>query len=181
MKHSIVTILIVLFAGTTALAYPVTVDYTDGPQDPLVVPNFVHELGTSPAFDLFPEELIEATDTLIDLTVCFDPDTPDDLAVLNTLVTMTNKTNIAWKDVWYVADWDSTTHSNFDGFVFGAGSPLPGTAFHIDSKLNNPLDIHTPLIAESGLLNDIFEPGETWQFVIQDYFNTLGKPASLQV
>ena len=169
----------VLFVSGTVWAYPAEVNYTDGPQDPLVVPFSVHELGTAPGFSAYPDELIEATDTLTDITVCFDPATPDDLSVSNTMVIMKNLTGIAWKDVWYVADWDETLHSNYDGWVTdAAGLFLPGTAFHIDSKINNPLDIHTPLITESITANDIFEPGEIWEFVIQDYSNAQGKPAS---
>ena len=57
----------------------------------------------------------------------------------------------------------------------------PGTAFHIDSKVTDPLgvDFHHPLIGESMTSDDIFEIGETWEFVIQDYSNAFGKPASL--
>ena len=171
--------LCVLIASTTVLAFPTQVTYTDGPQDPLFVPQDVHELGTSPGFDPYPDELIFAIDTPTNETVCFDPATPDDLAVPNTLVEMRNLTGIAWKEVWYVADWDETTHSNYDGWVSdGTAGVLPGTAFRIDDKLNNPFDIHTPLVFESMTPDGIFEPLETWRFVIQDYSNALGKPAS---
>ena len=179
MKNLLITSLCVLFAVATAMAYPTQVFYTDGPQDPLVVPEFVHELGIAPVFTDFPDELIVATDTPIDITVCFDPSTPDDTGVLNTLVSMTNLTGIDWKDVWYVAEPNETFHSNFDGLVGGAAGLAPGTAFHIDSKISDPLGIHNPLLFESIADNGIFEAGETWDFVIQDYSNTVGKPASL--
>ena len=179
MKHLIIISLCVLFAGTTVLAYPTQVFYTDGPQDPLFVPEFVHELGIAPVFADFPEELIDAYDTPIDLTVCLDPATPDDPALMNTLVIMKNLTGIDWQEVWYVADPQETTHSNYDGWVGGLAGLAPGTAFRIDRKFNDPLGIHHPLIAESMTPDGIFEAGETWEFVIQDYRNTLGKPASL--
>ena len=180
MKNVTITIILcVLFASTTVLAYPTQVSYTDGPQDPLVVPVDVHELGTSPGFDNYPDELIFAIDTPTNETVCFDPATPDDLTVPNTLVSMRNLTGIAWKEVWYVADWDETVHSNYDGWVGDTPGALMGTAFRIDDKLNNPTDIHTPLVFESITPDGIFEPLETWDFVIQDYYNALGKPASL--
>jgi hypothetical protein len=172
----LITCLSVLFASTTVLAVPTQVIYTDGPQDPLFVPLDVHELGTGADFP--QNELIFATDTLTNETVCFDPATPDDLAVPNTLVSMRNLTGIYWAEVWYVADWDETTHSNYDGWVDGMTGLLPGTAFRIDDKLNNP-GIHNPLVFESLTPDGIFEPGETWDFVIQDYSNALGKPASL--
>lgn len=181
MKRSLLIAgLCVLVGSGTVSAYPTVVDYVDGPQDLLVVPPEVHELGTAPGFDPFPEELVFAIDTITDVTVCFDPFTPDDLLVPNTLVEVRNLTGIAWKDVWYVADSQETTHSNYDGWVGdGAAAGIaPGTAFHIDSKINNPLDIHTPLVFESMTADDIFEVGESWRFVIQDYFNLLGKPAS---
>ena len=69
-------------------------------------------------------------------------------------------------------------HSNFDGFVGGMAGLAPGTAFRIDSPVSDPFGIHHPLIFESITSNDLFEPGETWEFVIQDYSNVFGKPAS---
>jgi hypothetical protein len=179
MKHFIAISLCMLFAATTVVAFPIDVSYNDGPQDPLIVPPSVHELGIAPAFSTFPDELIGADDSPTDITVCFDTSTPDDPCVMNTLVTMQNLTPVHWKDVWYVADWEETTHSNYDGWIGGPVGTPQGTAFHIDSKLNNPAGIHNPLVFESMILDDIFQPGETWQFVIQDYRNSLGKPASL--
>lgn len=180
MKKLTITIsLCVLIASASVSAYPTQVFYQDGPQDPLFVPQNVHELGTSPGFDPYPNELIWATDTLTNETVCFDPLTPDDPTIINVEVEMRNTTGIAWEQVWYVADWDETLHSNYDGWVWDTpGSVFQGTAFKIDDKLNNPLDIHTPLVFESLNPDGIFEVGETWRFVIQDYFNGLGKPAS---
>ena len=178
MKHLMIASLCVLFASTTVLANLTQVIYGDGPQDPLFVPSLVHELGTSPGFDTHPDELISAVDTVTFETVCFDPATPDDPAVPNTLVSMRNLTGLYWGEVWYVADWDETLHSNYDGWVTDTPGSFMGTAFRIDDKLNNPLDIHTPLVFESLTPDGIFEPTETWNFVIQDYSNGLGKPAS---
>ena len=175
-KLLIVTSLCLSFASTIALAVPTQVFYTNGPQDPLLVPQNVHELGNSAVFP--QNELIYVTDTPTNETVCFDPATPDDPAVPNTLVSMRNLTGIAWREVWYVADWDETLHSNYDGWVGDTPGALMGTAFRIDDKLNNPTDIHTPLVFESMTPDGIFEPLETWNFVIQDYTNALGKPAS---
>ena len=49
-------------------------------------------------------------------------------------------------------------------------------AFRIDA-----IGVNIPLIAEvGGVLAGVFEPGETWTFVLQDYANTLGiSPAFL--
>ena len=177
-KSLIIASICVLFAGTAAWAYPTQVSYIDGPQDPLVIPPEVHELGTAPAFSPFPDELIEADAGQIDLVVCLDPTTPDDPLLINAVVRMTNLTGIDWAEVWYVADFDETTHSNYDGWVVGAAGTPTATAFRIDRKANDPLGIHHPLIGESMTPDGIFEAGELWQFVIQDYINALGKPAS---
>ena len=180
-KSLIIAGICVLFAGTVAWAYPMQVTHTDGPQDPLFVPQDVHELGTPPIFTAFPDELIEAVDTQTNETVCFDtsPDNiPDDPLVPNALVLMTNLTPTYWAQVWYVADSPETRHSNYDGWVSGVAGALGGTAFRIDRKASDPFGVHHPLVSESMLPDGIFEPGETWAFVIQDYVNALGKPAS---
>ena len=57
---------------------------------------------------------------------------------------------------------------------------MMGTAFRIDDVILDPGGIHWPLIAEiGGIIDGLWQPGETWEFVIQDYVNALGKPASL--
>ena len=134
-------------------------------------------MGTGPFFANFPDELIEAVATQTDEIVCLDPDTPDDPGIMNALVSMRNLTGIAWKEVWYVADSPETYHSNYDGWVGGMAGLTPGTAFRIDDKLNAP-GIHNPLVFESMASDGIFEIGETWNFVIQDYSNALGLSAA---
>ena len=169
---------LLLLLPTISLAVPTTVVHVDDPNcDFLFVPNEVHELGIAPTFTTFPDELIVATDTSTPFAAC----PSDDPLVPNALVVMTNTTGIAWADVWYVADPPApagavgTTISNFDGFVL---DPLfiilPGLAFKIDAA-----GFNTPLISESIALDGIFEPGETWVFVIDDYVNTGGLAASL--
>ena len=49
---------------------------------------------------------------------------------------------------------------------------------HDDSRISDPNGIHHPLIVESLIPDDVFQAGETWEFIIQDYFNLLGVPAS---
>ena len=68
-----------------------------------------------------------------------------------------------------MADYD-TTLSNEDGKVLGAVS-----AFRIDAEGSNKPLIITPASADG-----IFDPGETWDFIIQDYANTFhpGDPTS---
>jgi len=169
--------LLLLFPAIS-LALPTSVDHANLPNcDPLFVPLEVDELGIPPLFTLFPDELIDATDTITNLVAC----PLDDPLIPNTLVVMTNLTGIAWKDVWYVADPRApvgavgTSISNFDGLVDAAGPVFdPGDAFKIDS-----VGLNRPLVFESIAFNGIFSPGETWHFIIDDYVNTGGLAASL--
>jgi hypothetical protein len=57
---------------------------------------------------------------------------------------------------------------NYDGMVNG------GLAFKIDNIGQN-----TPLVYESMTVDNKFEPGESWAFVIQDYTNLLGLSPAL--
>lgn len=123
------------------------------------------ELGNLP----FPaDEWIISSWEYTELTACHDLpyDNPD---ILNVLVKMTNMTNNFWggyyygqkMPVYYIAD-PETTLTNYDGIINGC------LAFIIDS-----IGINTPLIFESMTQDNVFEPGETWIFIIQDYVNTL--------
>jgi hypothetical protein len=167
MKKIIVTsFFLALLVGlnNTALAIPTQVEWFDvGNQDPLWLPDVVHELGVNPAgAALFPsDELISAG---------YYPDTPytpcsqnyDNPSIPNPTIGIINLTNIAWTEVWYVAD-PQTWFANDDGWVNGE------LAFKIDS-----IGLNTPLIFESLVVDGIFQPGETWEFVVQDWGNSNG-------
>ena len=106
-----------------------------------------------------------ALEITTEYTPCSEPGNFDDPAIPNFEVRMTNMTTMDFRDVWYVADLE-TSITNFDGWV------NDGRAFKIDS-----IGFNKPLVFESNpFLNDIFEAGESWSFVIQDY--TSGGPAS---
>jgi hypothetical protein len=52
---------------------------------------------------------------------------------------------------------------------------LTALAFEIDA-----VGANTPLVSEvGGSIAGVFEPGETWTFIIQDYTNTFGLSAAL--
>jgi hypothetical protein len=169
---------ILLLLPTVSWALPIHVNHEDVPFcDPLFVPDNVHELGIAPTFSIFPDELIEAESTTTDQVACHsdDPNSP------NALVEITNLTPTSWRDVWYVADvfnltsGSGTLISNFDGFVYDADAHiLFGEAFKIDA-----IGVNRPLVFESIAFNGIFEPGETWHFIIDDYVNFAGLAASL--
>jgi len=144
-----------------AFAFPVSVTSSDDPNcDPLsAVPPDVDELGVF----FPPDELISAFHSGPN----FAPACPSS-AFASDFVEITNLTPDFWTEVWYVADAD-TFITNFDGFVDGGFGPLQ--AFKIDS-----VGANTPLASESLAGDGVFEPGETWTFIIDDYFNTFGLP-----
>jgi len=180
----VLTTLILTISGTTQ-AIPTQVEYVDGPQDPLVIPeNGLHELGNKVALDPtgaqvqtpFPNnEWITSTWMETPETSCFEPET-DDPRIPNVLVSIINMTGVPWSDLWYVADVGylepgmpgiaETTLTNHDGWVNG------GLAFKIDN-----IGINKPLVYEDNP-NLIFEPGEQWDFIIQDYWNIHQLPPS---
>ncbi|MBA7694134.1 hypothetical protein ES703_102741 [subsurface metagenome] len=76
-------------------------------------------------------------------------------------------TGKVWTDLWYVAD-PETALTNDDGWINGE------LAFKIDA-----VGVNTPLVWESVAFDGIFIPGETWEFIIQNYTNQLGLAPSL--
>lgn len=165
-SHSVATCSIVCcgFLSASALGVVITIDPVETPNcDPLVLPNVVHELGNPPVFPV--DELIESISTFTNLSACL----PDNPAVPNRLVIMTNLTMTDWMDVHYVGDARpgvlETFFTNDDGLVTG------GLAFRIDT-----IGANTPLVFESMTPDGIFEAGETWEFIVQDYGNVFGLP-----
>ena len=155
---------VALVLASTAVAEPVNLTSKDGPQDPLWVPKEAEELGVG----FPPDERISADWYETDQTACdeFPFDDPD---IVNAVVKITNATKRNFRNVWYVGDSGTifpqeTTLTNYDGWV------NQGLAFKIDRQ-----GVNKPLIFESyAPLNGIFEAGETWEFIIQDYSNILG-------
>jgi hypothetical protein len=160
---------VVCCLASVGLAEPTLLSYENGPQDPLWVPKEADELGVGfPPAELLSSDWYETT-----LTAC-EEYPYDDPAIPNAVVKITNQTTRNFPDVWYVGDYSDalllpeTTLTNYDGWVNS------GYAFKIDRK-----GVNRPLIAESYLpANQIFEAGETWEFIIQDYSNLWGLPPS---
>jgi hypothetical protein len=84
----------------------------------------------------------------------------------NAQVSITNESGLDFLEVYYVADAE-TTITNVDGLLDGM------LAFKIDD-----LGANTPLVSETGLADNVFQAGETWVFILQDYSNGLGLAAS---
>ena len=152
---------VVLFVVSYASAHPVWVVSENGPQDPLFVQGEVHEFG-----DGFPpDEQVASLSWVTPETACFDGS--DDPSFPNVMVEIVNGTDRT-VPLWYVAD-PAISITNFDGWIANAGIGDFEEAFKIDS-----VGINRPLVFESINYNDLFEPGETWHFIIQDYGNAAG-------
>jgi hypothetical protein len=154
-------LLLVLGLAAPGAAVPVTVFSDNLPTcDPLSVPTEVDELGIPGPFP--PDEIIDAFEIPGAPPAC-----PSTYAgSTNFIVIMTNLTPFDFEEVWYVADLE-TRISNADGLI------NDGEAFRIDA-----VGINTPLVFESIAPDGVFEAGETWEFVIQDYSNIFGLPPS---
>jgi hypothetical protein len=161
------------FLSLPAAAVPLEVSSMDGPQDPLFLNGLVHELGE---LVFPPDEAIISDWNPTDQTACFDGS--DNPTIPNIMVSMTNLTGIDWYDVHYVSDLEGLivipppdngnpvpppTISNFDGWIANAGLGDYAEAFRIDS-----FGINIPLVFESLIFDNIFQAGETWNFIIQD-------------
>ena len=173
-------LLLVPVGAQNAFAIPTPVTFDDGVDcDPLMVPPLVDELGfdISPPPSAFP--LGERLRTADFQDPAQNPPCPStDITVTpDLMVSITNDNSIAFTDVWYVADPD-TSLTNVDGVIVGPGGA--GNAFKIDADYCLGSGINTPLVFESMTADCIFEPGEFWDFTIQDYFNSAGKtPAAI--
>ncbi|MDQ7013815.1 MAG: PEP-CTERM sorting domain-containing protein [Planctomycetota bacterium] len=167
-RTTIVSFSLALFAGSV-LANPVDGEYFDAPDcDNHGNLRAFEELGEGP---LFPQdELISTISTLTNQPACVATDDPN---MPNALVEMTNLTGAYWDNLFYVGD-PETSLSNVDGLAFSYAAPGDvGLAFRIDT-----LGVNRSLVFESMASDGIFEPGETWAFIIQDYSNALGLPPS---
>lgn len=163
MKTRMMTAAIMLGAGL-ASANPVDGEYSDGPLcDNHGFLRAIEELGTSP----FPQdELIDATWQPTNLVACSMTDDP---SFPNALVTIVNLSGRYWDNLFYVAD-PETSFSNVDGLAMSYAAPGVVTeAFRIDWVGGN-----RPLVFESMAVDNVFEPGEMWQFIVQDYGNAFG-------
>ena len=156
-----------------AFAVPVRVVHEDYASmcDTLLIPQLVDELGIGQSGNIttdagpFPkDEEISAKSYEDYKPVC---PVSDNSTMPDAIVKITNLTQPArsFKALWYVGN--TNTHlSNVDGEVFQAGFETNGggRAFRIDTRGRN-----RPLIGESIKADGIFQPNETWTFVIQDY------------
>ena len=129
--------------------------------DPLVTPSLVDELGLPGVFPA--DEIVTASATITFSPACAASDGP----TFNFVLEIQNFSGQDFTAVWYVAD-PGTTISNWDGFINGE------LAFKIDNVGSNQ-----PLISESMAPNGIFQFGEIWTFILDDYASSIGGPDAL--
>jgi len=139
--------------------------------DTLFAPEDVDEIGEGSSFGPFgpfpiEEELVASFINPVGFPSCISFDSAIDF---DPIIQIRNNVSppTAFPEVWYVADID-TDVSNWDGFDGGTNE-----MFLIDS-VNSTFGcgVNCPLISESfepG--NGIWEPGETWSFILQDFVN----------
>lgn len=155
-----------LFAAP-ALAFPVNGTYFD---DPTNCDNhgsrlITDEIGTGV---LFPTTCsILASWAFTQVTAC--PLT-DNTSIPNVEIRIVNTSGRSWTDLFYVGNVE-TSFSNYDGF--GVSTTSPAGALGLAVKLDH-VGGNTPLILESGVVDGIFSPFETWVFVLQDWTNGVG-------
>ena len=152
--------------ASTASSNPVQAVYTDlTPCDSHPTQTLPEELGLgagggSGQSGPFPaDEAISYSVSPIDLGTCGIPGNLDD----DWLVKMTNLTATSFVNLFFVANSDYS-FDNFDGQISEVGSQNSGRAMRIDN-----LALNQPLLSEDGNPDLIFEPGETWDFIVLNF------------
>ena len=149
--------LIALGQGSQSVfAVPISLEIAVNPAggcDPVVVPSNMHELGVPATFPA--NESIGVAVVQTDLSAC---PADDNAQVPNWRVSISNFTGTAWTDLFFV-EAGPAKHSNHDDQLINVAN-----AFRIDAVGNNQ-----PLILESLNPNGIFDVGEVWNFIVQDY------------
>jgi len=168
MKKALAVIALFAFIAVPVGALPLQIDFVDGPQDPLALPTEVHELGTGFPID---EEILSTYIGETDETSCFDGS--DDPFIINQFVDITNLSPFDYLEVHYVAD-PETVITNYDGWIGNVGAGDQEEAFRIDN-----VGINQPLVFESMVQDLVFQAGETWRFILQDYQHPQLPPSAL--
>jgi hypothetical protein len=121
-----------------------------------------HEIGNSVVFP--NNEAINVGSQPVTFTVCVQ----NDGLANDWVVQMTNVSSTAWRDLFFVCD-QGVIVGNSDGTVADvAVAPAVFTdAFRIDGTVTPGLNNN--LLSESGPLDEIFQPGETWRFAVSNF------------
>jgi hypothetical protein len=135
--------------------------------DILPTQSLPHELGEVSVFPIIQSffSTVQPTTTYI----CV----PDDLVQNDWLVEIRNTSGIAWTNLFFVDNLGMSI-GNADGVVMDVTN-APGVvadAFRIDGTVTAGGNAN--LIFESMGVNEIFEPGESWQFLVTNFMHASG-------
>ena len=141
--------------------FPVQGQYQDNPAlcDILPTQNFAHELGDV-TFGFPIDEGLQVVSTPTPQLACVGDDgVPNDYLVL-----ISNISPYAYKDLFFVVD-DGGVVGNADGAITDLAAPGFTDAFKIDN-----VGVNSNLVFGDLNNNLIFEPGETWEFLVTNFF-----------
>lgn len=181
----------VILMGACAVvqADPVmAVSFGDDRQDDWFLEQEVEELSTAPNNPL--AQLISSWEVTWEGYIPCPTDYENESAGTTVQIAIMNLTDRYFPELYYVGDVSETinggshdaavfetTFTNVDELVADFSpwhqSHAAGLAFRIDA-----FGLNTPLVSESLTRDGIFEPGEVWEFVIQEYANVLLLPPS---
>ncbi len=147
-------------APGTARAVPVNGNYVDDSRcDASPNQSIPHEIGETVGFPI--DERIQVFVSPTTTYQCV----ADDGFLNDFTVQMTNLSQYAYTNLFFVAD-AGISIGNADGTAEDVLN-APGVfadAFRIDGTVT--LGTNNSLFGESGIVNEIFEPGETWSFIV---------------
>ncbi len=140
--------------------------HCDGPNLPQ--DQLTHELGDGPAATPFPIDervLVSVTP----LPAPFPSCEPDDGIANDWLIRMTNVGPKSWQDLYFVADDIGFVVGNYDGVMQDLSNPgvAPSQAFRIDGTVTP--GVNNPLLLETGVADEVFASGETWDFFVVNF------------
>lgn len=180
-SHLIIAATACFILSQAASAVPVKARYID---DPVSCDNngdqtLTHELGDIASFPV--DEGLAITVIQSSFPSQFQCVNDDGIAN-DWLVVITNLSNIAYTNLYYVAD-GGVGVGNYDGLAEDLAQPGFTNAFRIDGTVTP--GVNNPLIAETGTIDEILQPGETWEFTITNFslsvapsFNSAGRFAA---
>jgi hypothetical protein len=149
-------------------AVPITGVYNEDPRCDIVPSQtLTHELGEQQFFPV--NESIAVQVSHATFTVCV----PDDGIANDWIIQMTNTSGVAWQNLFFVADLGLTIGNADGNMIDVVGAPGVVTdAFRIDGTVTP--GVNNNLLGESGAVDEIFSPGETWRFTVSNYFDPAG-------
>ncbi len=154
-------VLAMLLPALPAAAMPVQGQFVNDPAQCDNVPDILltHELGEAAVFPI--DEQLQISVMPTNQVVCVG----DDGIANDWDIRIVNVGNIAWMDLFFVADEGiDFSMGNWDGTISDLAFPGASNAFRIDAVGSN-----SNLVVESMASNGILEPGESWAFLVSNF------------